>query len=252
MLPGPIFNVELLTSARRARYFLVRAAYAAVLLGALWVVHQSMAGMFRFGIAEDDVHAVARFSAAFFGTFSWLQLLAVVLLGPAMVAGSIATERERRTIEYLFASSLSNAEIVLGKLAAKLLHVVCMILAGVPVLALVMLLGGIAPEALLTLLILTLSTVLTVSALSMAVSVWSARAREAVTRAYLVLFALLVIPPLLLLLRGEPFYDQLIAPVNDQFLHANPFYTLKVAIIAASGTARARRWTSCWPLCATN
>ena len=32
MLPGPIFNVELLTSARRARYFLVRAAYAAVLL----------------------------------------------------------------------------------------------------------------------------------------------------------------------------------------------------------------------------
>ena len=93
-----------------------------------------------------------------------LQLLAVVLLGPAMVAGTIATERERRTIEYLFASSLSNAEIVLGKLAAKLLHVVFMILAGVPVLALVMLLGGIAPEALLTLLILTLSTVLTVSA----------------------------------------------------------------------------------------
>ena len=32
MLPGPIFNVELLTIARRARYFLVRAAYAAVLL----------------------------------------------------------------------------------------------------------------------------------------------------------------------------------------------------------------------------
>ena len=97
------------------------------------------------------------------------------MLGPAMVAGTIATERERRTIEYLFASSLSNAEIVLGKLAAKLLHVVYLILAGVPVLALVMLMGGIAPEALLVLLILTLSTVLTVSTLSIAVSVWSAR-----------------------------------------------------------------------------
>ena len=36
---------------------------------------------------------------------------------------------------------------------------------------------------------------LTVSTLSIAVSVWSARAREAVTRAYLALFALLVIPP---------------------------------------------------------
>jgi ABC-type transport system involved in multi-copper enzyme maturation permease subunit len=240
MLPGPIFTVELLTSARRARYFLVRAAYATVLLVALWVVYQSMGASYRYRSAatEGDIHAIAEFSAAFFGTFSVLQLLAVVLLGPAMVAGTIATERERRTIEYLFASSLSNSEIVLGKLAAKLLHVVYMILAGVPVLALVMLLGGIAPEALLALLILTLSTVLTVSTLSIAVSVWSARAREAVTRAYLLLFALLVIPPLMLLLQGEPLYYRFIAPVNEQFLYANPFGTLRVAVIMASGTGR--------------
>ena len=148
-----------------------------MLLGALWVVYLSMTPFYRIGrdFGEDDIHAVARFSAAFFDTFAVLQLLAVVLLGPAMVAGTIAAERERRTIEYLFASSLSNAEIVLGKLAARLLHVVYVILAGVPVLALVMLLGGIAPEAVLVLLILTLSTVLTVSTLSIAVSVWSAR-----------------------------------------------------------------------------
>jgi ABC-type transport system involved in multi-copper enzyme maturation permease subunit len=239
MLPGPIFNVELLTSARRARYFLVRAAYAAVLLVALWVVYQSMTGVFRFGVQEDDIHAVARFSAAFFSTFAVLQLLAVVLLGPAMVAGTIATERERRTIEYLFASSLSNAEIVLGKLAAKMLHVVYIILAGIPVLALVMLLGGIAPEALLVLSIITLTTVLTVSTISIAVSVGSARARDGVTRAYLVLFVLLAIPPMLLSLKGQWVYDWIIGPVNEQFVLANPFAAAIEAVVEASGANRA-------------
>ena len=56
-----------------------------------------------------------------------------------------------RTIEYLFASRLSNAEIVLGKLAAQILHIVYLVLAGVPILTLMMLLGGIAPEAVLAL-----------------------------------------------------------------------------------------------------
>ena len=162
MLPGPIFNVELLTSARRARYFVIRAMYAAVLLIALGLVYQSYESLL-FWRGGDDIHAVAELSAAFFGVFAVLQLLAVMVLGPAMVAGTIATERERRTIEYLFASSLSNAEIVLGKLAARLVHVVYLVLAGVPILALMMLLGGIAPEALLVLYDHHAGTVLTVS-----------------------------------------------------------------------------------------
>ncbi len=192
MLPGPIFNVELLTSARRTRYFFIRAVYATVLLVALGIVYQSTT--YWAARATVDIRVLAQIGAAFFSVLAWVQLSAVVLLGPAMVAGTIATERERRTIEYLFASSLSNAEIVLGKLAARMVHVVYLVLAGVPILALMMLLGGIAPEGLLVLTIITLCTVLTVSTLSIAISVWSAKAREAVTRTYLLLFALLVLP----------------------------------------------------------
>ncbi len=86
---------------------------------------------------------------------------------------------------------------MLGKLAARLVHVVYLLLVGVPVLALMMLLGGIAPESLLLLFILTVSSMVTVCSLAMAVSVWSRRAREAVTRAYMVLFVLLVLPAVL-------------------------------------------------------
>jgi ABC-type transport system involved in multi-copper enzyme maturation permease subunit len=137
MLLGPIFSVELVTSARRARYFVVRALYALVLLIALFLTYYSYSRAMSF----QDIGRVANFTAQFFYSFAWVQLIAVLLLAPAMAAGTIATERERRTIEYLFTSPLSSLEIVLGKLAARLLHVFCLVLAGVPVLALAMLMG---------------------------------------------------------------------------------------------------------------
>jgi ABC-type transport system involved in multi-copper enzyme maturation permease subunit len=244
MLPGPIFNVELLTSARRTRYFFIRAIYATVLLIALGLVYQTWT--YRLSSGTMDIRIMAQLGADFFSVLAWLQLLAVVAMGPAMVAGAIATERERRTIEYLFASSLSNAEIVLGKLAARIVHVVYLVLAGVPILALMMLLGGIAPEGVLVLTIITLCTVLTVSTLSIAISVWSGRAREAVTRTYLLLFALLVLPWMLsLFMRFAPVY-RFVAPVNEQLLAANPFAILTAVISGASSASRAGAFDMLW------
>ena len=50
------------------------------------------------------------------------ELLALVLT-PTLVAGAIAEEKRRKTMHYLLASQLTSAEIVLGKLAARLLPV---------------------------------------------------------------------------------------------------------------------------------
>ena len=244
MLPGPIFNVELLTSARRTRYFFIRAIYATILLIALGLIYQSFT--YNFSRETVDIHTLARLGAAYFMVLSWLQLLAVVALGPAMVAGTIATERERRTIEYLFASSLSNAEIVLGKLAARILHIVYLVLAGVPIMALMMLLGGIAPEGVLVLTVITLCTVLTVATLSIAISVWSARAREAVTRTYLLLFALLVLPPVFEAIIRFSSAPGVFAWTNRQFLAANPFFILTAIIEGASSTASGAAFQMLW------
>jgi ABC-type transport system involved in multi-copper enzyme maturation permease subunit len=158
MLFGPIFSVEMTTSARRARYFLVRAIYAVIVFLVLFSVYVDV---FRYDDLTD-ISTIARYAATFFLAFSVVQLGAVFLIGPAMVVGTIATERERRTIEYLFASQLSNVEIVLGKLAARLLHVAYLVLAGLPILALAMLLGGISPEVLLMIFVITLSSIVLV------------------------------------------------------------------------------------------
>ena len=205
--------------SRRTRYFVLRVLYAAALFFALWVAYQG-----TLGSGSGDINSIARFTAAFFATFGVMQLMAVLLIGPALAAGTIAQERERRTMEYLYATPLSNLEIIIGKLGGRVLQILYLVLSGVPVLALAMLLGGIAPRAIAGLTVITLSTVLFVTMVSMAVSAWTAKARDAIIRAYLVFFCIWVLPyPIALLLPGRGGFW----PNNflmEQIIVANPVF----------------------------
>lgn len=241
MLLGPIFSFEIVTMARRARYFVLRTVYGLALLAALWIGHL---GTNTFG-PTNDLAATARRTALFFAVFSFIQVIAVLLVGPAIVAGVIATERQRRTIEYLFAARISGFEIVLGKLGARLLQIAALLLIGLPILAMAMLCGGIAPEALVVVYIITISTVLLVAAVSIAVSVWCRRANEAVTTAYVVLLAMLFVP---MVAHGvgeaNPlFYATWIEPINSQLLMGNPLWVLSNALTAASGATPKVAWS---------
>ena len=65
------------------------------------------------------------------------------------MAGIIPDEFQRKTLHYLLASRLSSAEIVLGKLGARLVHVVAFVALGLPIVSLLMLYGGLNPANIL-------------------------------------------------------------------------------------------------------
>ncbi len=245
MLAGPIFSLETVTSARRPRYFVVRVLYAIALLVALCSVYSMWSSFER----KLTYHDFAEFGAAFFNSFAALQLLIVVGLGPGLVAGTIAQERERRTIEYLFATDLSDSEIVLGKLTARLLLLFYLVLVGLPILSIAMLLGGISPTRLALVFLMTASSMLMITGLSMAVSVWTPRARDAITRTYLLVLALLVLPPLATGVRGlVPYWlDVVLSPLVSAGLLVNPLWTLAQwgtpDPVGLSGV-----WSAAWPL----
>src|SRR5262245_15114859 len=114
MLAGPIFRVEMVTAARRDRYFWLRVLYGAIILFVLWATYINVdLSATRAGQAGEgpSISERAEAAAMFFFAFSWVQLLGLLAVAPAMAVGTIATERERRTIEYLFATDLSNTEI---------------------------------------------------------------------------------------------------------------------------------------------
>jgi ABC-type Na+ efflux pump permease subunit len=75
----------------------------------------------------------------------WCGLVHFAVFAPIVIRGawSIAKERERRTLEFLLATPMTNGEIVLGKLASCLVMVFAMLAAGFPLILLLHVVGGI-------------------------------------------------------------------------------------------------------------
>lgn len=208
---GPVLLYDLVTNARRGRYVLFRTLYAAVLLAVLWVVYHEQssrpavnvpvgfaknpggqwAPIFS-GLGPGPVVAfavprsteLARFAESFFAAFIAVQLAAVLLFTPAVTAGAVAEEKERRTLDDLLTTDLSGREIIFGKLAARTANLVLLVLTGLPVLALVQLWGGVEPSLVAAGFAVTGLALVSLTSVSMLASVNAGKARHAIVAAY--------------------------------------------------------------------
>jgi hypothetical protein len=110
-LLGPVFTYEMVRAGRRRRTFFYRVAYAAA-LGGLVVLILLLESVNRF--REPSLRSQATLANALFTVFMSAQFVAVLLLTPGYVAGAIAEEKERRTLEFMLATDLRSREIVLS------------------------------------------------------------------------------------------------------------------------------------------
>jgi len=225
MLPGPVFNVELVTTARRRRYYAIRVGYGLILLAILWQNYGTMIGWDESQAGgEFSANRLPAFARTTFFTLMFAQGVAVLALTPAMVAGVIADERQRKTLHYLLASRLTGAEIVLGKLMARLLHVGVFLMIGVPIVAALTLFGGVDPDDVLRIAAGMATTAFFLAGLSILVSVVARRARDAILVTYLLELMWLLAPSLLAasLFGAFPEAYARIAPINDWLIASNP------------------------------
>jgi ABC-type transport system involved in multi-copper enzyme maturation permease subunit len=181
MLPGPVFTFELITTARRGRFYVARALYGILLLLILWAIHSLWSGEYE---GELPSNLVNWFAFSGFAAIAVGQELLVLVLTPALVAGVIADEKRRRTLHYVMASQLTSAEIVLGKLLVRMLYVGVLLGVSLPVMSLLVLLGGVDPRLVLLACGCTLSTAWLLAALSIWVSTFARRPREALFVAF--------------------------------------------------------------------
>jgi ABC-type transport system involved in multi-copper enzyme maturation permease subunit len=187
---GPVFFFDLVRLTRRGRYFLIRVVYALALLFVLWVIWSNEAA-YRGG--ELSASQMAAFASHFFFLFVAVQFGMVALLTPAYAAGAIAEEKDRRTLEFVLATDLRDREIVLGKLGSRLLNLLFVVLAGLPVLALMQFLGGVDPGLLAAAFAGTALTMLSLAAVSIFFSTLVRRSRDAIVLAYLAVPAYLLL-----------------------------------------------------------
>jgi ABC-type transport system involved in multi-copper enzyme maturation permease subunit len=201
---GPLLRFDAVLTARRGRFALFRALYTSLLLVVLFAVYLRWFGLdLASGLAhitEDQqihINDQARFAAAFFHTFLAVQMGVLLLLTPAFVAGSIAEEREKGRLNDLLLTDITPAGIIIGKMLARVCQLVLLLLAGVPVLAILFLMGGIDPALLIASFALTLFSMLSVASFSLYLTVNIARPGEAIMSAYIgfILIQLLTFVP---------------------------------------------------------
>ena len=245
---GPVFNAELLTTARRPRYYIVRFIYGLIILLQIYLSYQSNALRAGTGSGQLRIRDMADFGLSIFTTFAILQAVVVVLLTPALVGGSIAEEKQRKTLHYLLTSELTSAEIVVGKLAARLLQVGVLVALGLPVVSLIGLFGGIDYQILLIAYGATLTTIYFLAAASILVSAASRRPREAISLLYILEVVWLIIPSLVIGLMPDwvepwPTIAKWVNPVLQYVAVTSPaFLTTRLANTNFSGPISVTLW----------
>ncbi len=187
---GPIFQRELLTVPRRSSHYVTRAAY----LGGLWVVAVT-AWLATLGWSQSPtLGETARFGSVLFQVVTFVQLALFLFFSALSSASAIAKEKDRRTFILLLMTDLRNYEIVLGKVLGSLLPIAVLELATLPFLMLLVLLGGIALEQVLQVMLILAATTLAAGALGGLIALWRDRTFQslALTVLYLGLYLLLV------------------------------------------------------------
>jgi ABC-type transport system involved in multi-copper enzyme maturation permease subunit len=203
---GPIFNREWLTLPRRSRHYLHRVIF----LGSLWIllltVWQTTVGWERAATLGDH----ARFGLVAFHLLAYVQLGLLLFFSALAAASTVSQEKDRRTFVLLLLTDLRNYEIVLGKLFGSLLQIVLFLAGTVPILALMLLLGGIAWEQIMDAVVILFTTALAAGSLGGLIALWRERTFQALALTVLALVlylclvrALALVPNLLGLIWEE-------------------------------------------------
>ncbi len=140
MFIGPVFTREIVTTPRRPRLYVARAAYVAGLLVLVCTAWLLLAGT----QVIRNVGDMARFGAMLFQILSPLQLALALFFSALLAASAVTQEKDKRTLVLLLLTNLSNSELVLGKLLASMLGVLVLLAAALPLFMLTTLLGGVS------------------------------------------------------------------------------------------------------------
>jgi ABC-type transport system involved in multi-copper enzyme maturation permease subunit len=151
LMPGisAILVKELRGRMRGRRAFVIVTIYLIVLAVIGWMLQRMNEEAFNLSncIGCGTVSfASASVGRGIFVGLLMLQTLIVAVLAPASTSVAISGERERQTLDLLAVTPISSFAIVLGKLVSALAWVFVLVLASIPITALVFVFGGVAPD----------------------------------------------------------------------------------------------------------
>jgi ABC-type transport system involved in multi-copper enzyme maturation permease subunit len=141
---NPVVVKEMRARMRGPRAFWLLTGYLTTLgllaYGLFRIVLASMERQIGPGMAPQS----AMIGQILFTGLAIIELLAVCFVTPALTAGTISGELERRTYDMLMATPLRPARVLIGKAFASLTYANLLILASIPLSSIIFLFGGVA------------------------------------------------------------------------------------------------------------
>ena len=182
MKMNPIYNREMKAGSRSSRLAVVltvfNTALAIVALTSMWVI--------IFRVRETGQIRYSVF-LSIFRYVTWIEFAMIILIMPALTAGSLSGERERRTLDLVMTTLMRPSDIILGKLMSALVNVFLLVISGAPVIALVFVYGGVLPVDLALLFLCYFTAALLSGSIGMFFSAAATRTASAMTASYAVL-----------------------------------------------------------------
>jgi len=177
MIRNPIIHRELLSALRTRKAILLQVLFLLV-TGALILLYWPAGGIQDVGGQE---------ARRIFGVLALGEIVMVILFAPAFTAAALTSERERRTLESLFATAMRPRDIAVGKIVGSLGFLFLVILTGVPGLAMPFLLGGIEGTQFLAALGILLLTAVYLGMIGLLISAVMHRSYRAIITTYAIL-----------------------------------------------------------------
>jgi ABC-2 type transport system permease protein len=169
---------ELRGRMRGRRAFVILTLHLLVVAGFAWMI-ETFAERVYANSFSGSLSVSADIGRELFAAIVMLLTLTVLVLAPASTAGAISMEREKQTLDLLTTTPISSLAIILGKLISALSWVLLLLLASIPVTALVFTFGGVGPEDLVRAYVVLVATALVFGSIGLFVSALVKRTQAA-------------------------------------------------------------------------
>lgn len=165
---GPIFAREWLVAPRKIRFYAQRVIFVLALFSLVCTAWALLAGIQQVRNIGD----LSRFGTLVFQIVAPLELIITMFLSAVAAASNVSQEKDKRTLILLLLTRLTSSQIVLGKLGSCLIGVISLILAALPLLLLIALLGGVSTHQVLVASAIILITTCWCGALANLIAFW--------------------------------------------------------------------------------
>lgn len=185
---GTIMTKELRSRMRGRRAFVLLTIYLGLLALITYAVYLLAAPSTGVGIQPANASAIV--GQSIFVVLSIFQLILICFIAPAATSGQISLEREKLTLDLLVSTPMRPGAIVVGKLAAALAYVVLMILAAIPITAIVLMYGGVTVGDIVRQQVVLLAVAFALGAIGLFFSALLKRTQAATVLTYITVLAL--------------------------------------------------------------